>query len=134
MKEIGKSQKESTIVEPVIEHRQQGNNSRRQVTEPEVEEAGLVQRRRWSRGCGREAVVVVVECRRWSAGGGGGLRWSETRSVKEVAAAEENRQWRSLGGKSEIGCKEKWEKLGHPVKTEIPQLTFVDQSGRLGGF
>ncbi|KAL4589003.1 hypothetical protein LXL04_001904 [Taraxacum kok-saghyz] len=64
---------------------------------------------------GETAVVVVVECRQWSAGGGGGLRWSETRSVKEVAPAEENRQWR-LGGKSEIGCKEKWEKLGHPVK------------------
>ncbi|KAL4569266.1 hypothetical protein LXL04_012839 [Taraxacum kok-saghyz] len=43
---------------------------------------------------GETAAVVLVECRRWSAGGGGGLRWSESRSVKEVVGCEENRQGR----------------------------------------
>ncbi|KAL4564437.1 hypothetical protein LXL04_028501 [Taraxacum kok-saghyz] len=37
---------------------------------------------------GETAAVVLVECRRWSAGGGGGLRWSESRSVKEVAGVK----------------------------------------------
>ncbi|KAL4572549.1 hypothetical protein LXL04_019329 [Taraxacum kok-saghyz] len=37
---------------------------------------------------GETAAVVLVECRRWSAGGGGGLRWSESRSVNEVAGVK----------------------------------------------
>ena len=70
------------------------------------------------------------------AGGGGWLRWSESRSVKEVAGVKKigNGGDEVLGGKSGCGCNENGRKLGHPLKTKIPHLTFIDRSGSLGGF
>ncbi|KAL4561513.1 hypothetical protein LXL04_033680 [Taraxacum kok-saghyz] len=71
-----------------------------------------MEKQSWSETVMRCDVEESMEKQPWSwsssAGGGGGLRWSETESVKEVAAAEENRQWMSLvawRGKSEIGAR-----------------------------
>ncbi|KAL4578656.1 hypothetical protein LXL04_014785 [Taraxacum kok-saghyz] len=63
---------------------------------------------------GETATVVVVECRRLGAGGGGGLRWSETRAevvgnhlVKKIVDG-------SLGENPlAAGLRNGW-KLGHP--------------------
>ena len=87
---------------------------------------------RWRNSRGRGRRPQSVERRWWRR-----AEASETRSVKDVAAevaAEENRQWSSLGGKSECGWRRNDRKLGHPWKSKIPRLTFVDRPGRLGGF